>query len=308
MAYRLVIGEYAYSDNSMRAWLELDAFGIDFRPRYVPMFTDEYSHALEKHAPARSLPILFTEVEGENDLIWEAGAAAEILANRHPEAGLWPDIPETRETARALAARARTGFSSLQALPMNLHARYRGFVPSAAEQADVDEVARVWDWALQRSGGPYLCGDRFCAADAAFAPLASRFVTYGLTMTEPVRTYVEAIYAHPSFRRWHACADAQLRKIEHLHLDLPSGSSNEWPRRPVLPGRLYEGDVANAVNDACPYSGLPIAANSMAEIDGLIVGFCNQFCCRRGLADAESWPTVMAVMERQGRTGSVAAQ
>ncbi|MEM7236970.1 MAG: glutathione S-transferase [Pseudomonadota bacterium] len=307
MSYRLLISEYAYSDDSMRGWLELDAFGIEFRPRYVPMFSDEYAHALITYAPAISLPVLFGETDREDDLIWAGSAAAEILAERHPSAGLWPEIMDMRETARALSASARTGFSSLQALPMNLHARYQGFVPSAAEQQDVDAVSRLWAWALASSGGPFLCGDDFCAADAAFAPIASRFVTYGLEMTDAVKAYVGAIYSHPAVRRWHACADAQLRRIDDLHRDLPSGSNNDWPRQPVWPAKPYSGGVVDAINEFCPYSGLPIVADSMAEIDGQIVGFCNQFCCRRGMADAESWPTVMAIMGRQARTPAVAA-
>ncbi|MEM7060198.1 MAG: glutathione S-transferase [Pseudomonadota bacterium] len=297
MAYKLMISEYAYSDDSMRCWLEMDAFGIDFRPSYVPLNSDEYSDTLSKHAPAISLPILLTNAE-EEDFIWESAAAAETLAERHPDSGLLPEAADIRATARALSARARHGFSSLQALPMNLHARYQGFVPSQSEQEDANEVIKLWEWALAHSNGPFLCGRTFCTADAAFAPITARFVTYGFEMTEPVKAYVEAIYAHPSFRRWHACADAQLKRIDDLHRDLPSGDNKDWPRRPILPAKPYDGDVTDAINKSCPYSGLPIVENSLAEIDGQIIGFCNQFCCRRGMADAESWPTVMAIMDR----------
>lgn len=298
MAYRLLISEYAYSDDSLRGWLEVDAFCIEFSPKYVPMYSDQCTEALAKHAPARSLPLLLTETD-EAALVWESAAVAETLAERHPDAGHWPQSQDAKATARALATRARTGFSSLQMLPMNLHERYLGFVAGPTEQEDADAVCKLWDWALARSGGPYLCGQTFCAADAAFAPIVTRFVTYGLKTTEAVRAYVEAIYAHPSFRRWHACADAQLRRIDELHRDRPSGDTKGWPRQPVLPARPYSGDVADAINDVCPYSGLPVATDSLAEIDGQIVGFCNPFCCRRGMADAESWPTVMSVLQRQ---------
>jgi len=298
MAYKLLVGEYAYSDQSMRSWLELDAFGIDFHPGYVPMFSDELTETLARHAPAESLPILLMDADGNEALSWESSATADILADRHPDAGIWPQRPDERAVARSLAARARTGFSSLQALPMNLRARYRGFVPSKFEQEDADKAIALLEWALAGSGGPYLCGRTFCAADAAFAPIVTRFITYGFQLTETVKAYVENIYAHPSFRRWHACADAQLRVIECRHLDLFSGSNKDWPRQPVLQGRHYKGDIKDAINEACPYSGRPVDKNSLAEIDGLVVGFCNPFCCRRGMADAESWPTVMAVMGR----------
>ncbi|MET1413763.1 hypothetical protein ABVF61_15945 [Roseibium sp. HPY-6] len=298
MAYKLLLGEYAYSDQSMRGWLEVDAFGIDFQPSYVPMFSEEFAETLVRHAPATSLPILLKDVQSDRALTWESAAAAEILAERHPDAGLWPLAPEARAMARSLSARARTGFSSLQSLPMNLHARYQGFVPSKFEQEDASRVVALLEWALGLTGGPYLCGQAFCAADAAFAPIVTRFVAYGFELTEATKAYVETIYAHPSFRRWHACADAQLRRIDDLHLDLPSGSSKDWPRQPVMRGKPYEGDVSDAINEACPYSGKPVVETSLAEIDGMVVGFCNPFCCRRGMADAESWPTVMAVMGR----------
>ncbi len=299
MSYTLIIGEYAYSDRSMRGWLELDAFGIAFKPNYVPMFSDEFRAVLADHAPANSLPILLDDAQDEKAVSWESAATAEILGERHPDNELWPKHTGKRETARALAARARTHFASLQSLPMNLHERYKGYQPSDAEQSDADELKELWTWALRTSGGPYLCGQTFSAADVAFAPITTRLVTYGFKIDGLAKTYVELLYAHPSFRRWHACADAQLRKIECQHRDLPSGSNLDWPRQPVLSARHYEGDVADAINDACPYSGKPIVPDSLAEIDGQVIGFCNQFCCRRGMADAESWPTVMAMLGRK---------
>ncbi|MEM9108228.1 MAG: glutathione S-transferase family protein [Pseudomonadota bacterium] len=298
MSYKLAINEYAYSDKSMRAWLELDAFGIEFSPKYVPMLSDEEPAFLAEHTPSRSLPLVLSNDENAATTIWETDAAADILADRHPEAGIWPDGAEMRDIAKLLAARARTGFALLHKLPMNLHARYQGFEPREDQEAKVKELTSLLEWALHKSGGPFVCGEKFCAADAAIAPLATRLVTYGFYMTDMMQAYVEALYAHPSFRRWHACADAQLRKIADLHHNLPSGDNKAWPRQPTLPGRHYHGDLADAINEYCPYSGLPIDAQSLAEIDGMVVGFCNPFCCRRGMADAESWPTVMLVMGR----------
>lgn len=298
MTYKLVISEYAYSDQSMRAWLELDAFGIDFGPRYVPMSTEDYDAALVQYAPAAALPVVLMDTPDLPMSIWEHAAAAEILAERHADARLWPRDNEMKEMARSLAARARAGFSALQALPMNLHERYQGFLPHEAQQEDFDQLTALWAWALSVSEGPFLCGRAFCAADAAFAPIVTRLVTYGFTMDETTKAYVETVYAHPAVRRWHACADAQLRKIDDFHLDLPSSCNKEWPRQPTLPGQHYHGDLADAVNQFCPYSGLPIDPESLAEIDGMVVGFCNPFCCRRGMADAESWPTVVAVMRQ----------
>lgn len=202
--------------------------------------------------------------------------------------------------ARALAAEMHSGFAALRDRPsMNLRSRYEGFQPNEAELKDAARVEALWQWALDLFGGPFLCGEQFTVADAMFAPVATRFVTYGFGIGETSKKYLEAIYAHPSFRRWHACADAQLRKIERYYLNLPDNADiKAWPRHATLPGKHYEGDVADAINEACPYSGKPVAPDSLAKIDGMVVGFCNPFCCRRGMADAEAWPAVMAVMGR----------
>ncbi|MEM8650865.1 MAG: glutathione S-transferase C-terminal domain-containing protein [Pseudomonadota bacterium] len=301
MSYTLLIGEYAYSDQSMRGWLALDAFGIKFKPNYVPLFSDEHSTKLKEYAPATSLPILLDDTSKGVPLSWGNAAIIEILAERYPDAGHWPNELEARSNAQVLAARALTGFAALQELPMNLHARYQGHKPSEAEQADIEELVTLLEWAIDRSGGPYLFGSDFCAADVAVAPIITRLVTYGFEYTGKVKNYVETLYAFPALRRWHACADAQLRRIEIWHKDLPSQSNRQWPRKPTLPAQPYEGDVADAINEFCPYSGLPISADSLGSIDGMIVGFCNPFCCRRGMADAESWPTVMSKMGRVPR-------
>ena len=299
MTYTLLIGEYAYSSWSMRGWLLVDAFGIPFRPNYVPMYSDEFTALQEDHFPARTVPMLTFEENGDTLTIWDSLAIAETLAERHPQAGLWPEDPHIRMMARALAAQMHSGFAALRDRPsMNLRTRYEAFRPTEAEQTDADRVEALWAWALDTFGGPYLCGEKFTVADVMFAPVATRFVTYGFAMTDTTRQYIETIYAHPSFRRWHACADAQLRVIERYHLNLPEGDNSGWPRHPRLPGKHYEGDVADAINEVCPYSGKPIAPDSLALIDGKVVGFCNPFCCRRGMADAESWPTVLAAMGR----------
>ncbi|MEM9333070.1 MAG: glutathione S-transferase C-terminal domain-containing protein [Pseudomonadota bacterium] len=298
MPYTLLIGEYAYSDHSFRGWLELDAFDIPFKPNYVPLFSEEFTEKMSAHAPAKSLPILLDETSRTGVLSWEPAATLEILVGRHPHAGHWPDDQEMSAHARALTARARTDFQALQNLPMNLHARYARYVPTKSEEEDADAFPELLGWALDTSGGPYLFGSAFSAADAAVAPIATRLVTYGFTIHNTAKSYIETLYAHPSFRRWHACADAQLRKIECWHKDLPSGSNKAWPRHSVLPAQPHSGEISDAINAFCPYSGLPVDIDSLAEINGVVIGFCNPFCCRRGMADAQSWPTVMAILDK----------
>ena len=297
MTYTILTGEYAYSSWSMRGWLMLDAFGIEHRTRAVPMYSDAFDEMRETYFPARTVPtLLIAEGEAER-VLWDSLAIAETLAERHPQAGHWPAETGARIAARALAAEMHSGFAALRGRPsMNLRARYQGFEPNEAELADVARIESLWEWALSHSGGPFLCGADFGAVDAMYAPVATRLVTYGFEVGQTALEYVAAIYAHPSFRRWHAMADAEQRVIERYHLSLPEVDNAAPPRRPVLPARHHEGETGDAINANCPYSGAPIAADSLAEIDGRIVGFCNPFCCRKSIADAEAWPKLMALL------------
>ena len=297
MAYTMLIGEYAYSSWSMRGWMMADAFGIACRTKYVPMYSDDFTAFQRDHAPVRTVAtLLIEENDGSVQAVSDSLAIAETLHEAHPDAGLWPSDTAARRRARMLAAEMHSSFHALRDRPsMNLRARFEGFQPNDAERVDVTRVEELWDWALGQSGGPYLCGE-FSAVDAMFAPVATRFVTYGFEIGATAQKYVEAIYAHPSFRRWHACADAQLRVIDRYHLDLPEGDFTAAPRPATLSAKPYEGPISDAINTVCPYSGDPIAADSLAEIDGQIVGFCNPFCCRKSIADAQAWPKLMAVM------------
>ena len=297
MGYTILIGEYAYSSWSMRGWMMADAFDIPFRTKYVPMYSEQFTAFQTDYAPARTVATLLIDEESGPQAVWDSLAIAETLHDAHPDAGIWPADPIIRRAARSLAAEMHSSFRALRDRPsMNLRARYEGFDPTEAELADVARIEELWEWALAASGGPFLCGE-FSAVDIMFAPVATRLVTYGFKTGETAQGYVEAIYSHPSFRRWHACADAQQRVIERYHLDLPDGDIKAAPRPKTLPAKHHEGDVSDAINTTCPYSGDPIAADSLAEIEGQVVGFCNPFCCRKSIADAEAWPKLMAVLK-----------
>ena len=296
MSYTLFIGDTAYSSWSMRGWLLLDAFGIAFRTRLVPMYSPDFTAMQEAHAPARTVPTLEIEADGERAMVWESLAIAETLAERHPEAGHWPDGLAARGAARALAGEMHAGFRALRDRPsMNLRRRYSGFEPTDAELADAARVQALWGWALEKFGGPFLGGAEFGAVDAMFAPVATRFVTYGFEMDAAARGYVEAIYAHPSFRRWHAMADADPRFLDRYDQDLPSGDHRAAPRPAQLPAEAVTGETA--INAECPYSGTPVRADSLARIDGRVVGFCNQRCRDKSVADAAAWPALVALLE-----------
>lgn len=296
MPYTLYLGDAAYSSWSLRGWLLLDAFGLSFRAQWVPMYSDAFTAMQARNAPARTVPAL--EIGDGEALVWESLAIAETLAERHPAAGHWPRDTAARAAARSLAGEMHAGFRALRDRPsMNLRRRYEGFEPTAAESADAARVQMLWKWALDRFGGPYLGGTAFGAVDAMFAPVATRFVTYGFAMDDAAARYVRTVYAHPSFRRWHAMADADPRLLDRYDLDLPSAGPAGAPRPAPLPAARHAGEAGEAINAACPYSGAPVRADSLARIDGRVVGFCNPSCRDKSVADAAAWPALTALLD-----------
>ncbi|WP_459616221.1 glutathione S-transferase family protein [Bordetella sp. 2513F-2] len=205
--YTLIIGNKNYSSWSLRAWLALRAGGIPFREKKVGLFTDEFARELGGVSPAGQVPVL---LDG-SFAVWDSLAICEYAAERHPEAGLWPAHPRARARARSLAAQMHSGFMQLRSImPMNIEAHLPGIDISAAQQ-DISRVQAIWHDTRSEfgQGGPFLFG-RFSIADAFYAPVVSRFITYGVTAAGPVREYIDAILALPAMQEWtrDACAEA----------------------------------------------------------------------------------------------------
>lgn len=289
MTHDLVIGDRAYSSWSLRGWLLCDAFGIPVRVRTARLYTDELPKLLaEGFFPARTAPTLRTP---EGIVIPETIAIAEELAARHPEAGIWPADPHARATARVLAAEMHAGFVALRNhCPMNLRVSYTGCAPPAEVLADVARLELLWSWARQTTGSKtqWLCGG-YSAADAFFAPVASRIATYNLPVGAEAMAYVNAHLAHPSFRKWRAMGMVDGADQDFYRRDWPR---RDWPGPVPLPARAVTGDKAE--NDACPYSGKPVT--HVLELQGRRFGFCNAFCRDKTVADPEAWPAFMALV------------
>jgi glutathione S-transferase len=204
--YTLIIGNKNYSSWSLRAWLALRAAGIPFEEKRLGLFTEEFAKRLEGLTPAGLVPVLL-----DGDLaVWDSLAICEYAAERHPEAGLWPSDPMARARARSLAAQMHSGFGKLRnALPMNVEAHLPDIDASAARQ-DIADMQALWRETRAQfgHGGPFLFG-RFGIADAFYAPVVSRFVTYGIAAEGPARAYMDAVLALPAMQEWtrDACAE-----------------------------------------------------------------------------------------------------
>ncbi|MGX9689918.1 glutathione S-transferase N-terminal domain-containing protein [Achromobacter anxifer] len=198
--YTLIIGNKNYSSWSLRPWIVLRAAGIPFTEQKLGFFTEEFSRRVGAVSPAGLVPVL---LDGEF-AIWDTLAICEYLAERHPEARLWPQDVRARARARSLAAQMHSGFGAMrQALPMNGEARLPDIDVPAAAQQDIARLQALWrdTRAEFGQGGPFLFG-QFSIADAFFAPVVSRFTTYGIEATGPVRDYMDAVLALPAMQEW----------------------------------------------------------------------------------------------------------
>ena len=201
----LVIGTRRYSSWSLRPWLALRAAGVDFDVVEIALRQPDTKANILAWSPSGKVPLL---VHGQ-DRVWDSLAICEYVAELFPAAGLWPDDRMARAVARAVAAEMHAGFPQLRAAcPMDLCA---GATPLAEVPPDVAaEAARVRAlWAECRTrfgaGGPFLFG-RFGVADAMYAPVVTRFTTYGLPQDPVSEAYCDAVWALPALREWRAAA------------------------------------------------------------------------------------------------------
>jgi glutathione S-transferase len=213
---KLIIGNKNYSSWSVRPWLVLTHFGIPFEEEVVPLSGPRWRENVRAKSPTGKVPVL---VDGDL-VVPETIAIIEYVAEKHPEHAVWPKDGKARALARAAAAEMHAGFGNLRsAAPMNLRASLPGRVSHDAVATDTARLERLWGDLLDRSGGPYLFG-KFTAADAMYAPVASRIRTYELPVSDLGAAYVEAIYALPAFQTLLAAAVAEPWIVERDELDI----------------------------------------------------------------------------------------
>jgi glutathione S-transferase len=151
--------------------------------------------------------------------IWDTMAIAEFINELRPQAGLLPDDRVARAHCRSICGEMHSGFSALRAaLPMNLKAFFPNFVVWSRAQSDIDRITEIWRDCLEKYGGPYLFGPALCMADAMYAPVVTRFLTYDVKLDEACAAYCQRIMALPEMRAW--IADAKLEPDDFDELDV----------------------------------------------------------------------------------------
>jgi glutathione S-transferase len=201
---KLVIGNKNYSSWSLRPWLLMRQAGIEFEEVKVRLFVDSFAAEIAQYSPAGKVPVL---IDGDI-AVWDTLSIAEYLAERFPEKALWPADRAARAHARSVCAEMHAGFTNLRnQMPMNVTAVLPGCGWNVSVQRDVDRIAQIWTDLRTRHGdaGPFLFGD-FTVADAYYAPVVSRFATYGVHLPEAAKAYADFILELPAMQEWIADA------------------------------------------------------------------------------------------------------
>ncbi len=289
MTYDLYIGDRSFSSWSLRGWLMFENFGIPVRTHMVGLYSGTLLADLGDLAPARLVPVMRTP---DGIVIGETMAMAETLAERHPDAGLWPADPAARALARWISAEMHAGFTALRGTcNCQLLYQYDGFTPSEDVLADVARVETLWSLARSRHGraGPWLFST-YSLADVFYAPVAARIAGYGLPVGPEAQAYVDLTLSDPAFRRWRAQGLTVSYDPVPYELDLPK---RPWPGPAPRPARAVA--TGTPENATCPYSGKADTSH-MLEIDGRTFGFYNANCRDKTVNDPEAFPAFMALL------------
>ena len=196
---KLILGNKNYSSWSLRPWLLLSANQIRFEEVVVPLFKPDSKARIAEYSQAGKVPVL---VDGETT-IWDSLAICEYISDRYLNGDGWPSDPLIRAEARACSAEMHSGFFAIRNnLPMNFRASNRRVDFSDEILNEVQRVDDLWTHYRNqhRSNGPWLFG-QFCIADCMYAPMVSRFQTYGVGVSDTSHEYMQTVLSHPSIKQ-----------------------------------------------------------------------------------------------------------
>jgi glutathione S-transferase len=212
----LAIASKNYGSWSLRGWLICKLAGLDFDE--ITASSDDPSTRAELLllSPSFLVPCLTHDAVK----VWDTLAIAGYLNELYPDAGLYPKDPAARARCRSICGEMHSGFSNLRsALPMNLKARYPGFKTWAGAQPDIDRIVAIWRECLAEHKGPYLFGATPCLADAMFAPVVARFVTYDVKLDSACAAYCKSVMAMPQMQEWLKGAMNEPEELEELDVE-----------------------------------------------------------------------------------------
>lgn len=196
---KLMIASKNYGSWSLRGWLLCRMAGVDFEEQMAPSSDPSTKAELLLLSPSFLVPSL---TDG-NVKIWDTLAIAEYLNEKFPAARLLPKDAVARARCRSVSGEMHSGFANMRsALPMNIKGHYPAFKVWTGAQADIDRIVTIWRDCLAAGGGPYLFGSRPSIADAMYAPVCTRFLTYNVKLDAPCAAYCRTIVAMPHMAEW----------------------------------------------------------------------------------------------------------
>jgi glutathione S-transferase len=213
MTLSLVIGNKNYSSWSLRPWLALAQAGLDFDEVRIPLSRPESKQQILRYSPSGKVPCLIDD----GLTIFDSLAICEYVNERYADGRHWPRDPGARARARAVAAEMHSGFVPLRThMSMDIRASYpeRGAAAQRRDDvaADITRIRAVWIECLA-AGGPWLFGE-FSIADAFYAPVVTRFATYGVALPAPLAAYSDRVFALPAMQRWITAARTESETID----------------------------------------------------------------------------------------------
>ena len=209
----LTISSKNYGAWSLRGWLMCRLAGLDFSEKVIP--PDD--PAMKAEMLLLSSSMLVPSLEHAGIKVWDTLAIGEYLNEIKPKASLLPADAKARAHCRAICGEMHSGFSAMRSsLPMNVKARFPHFKIWSRAQADIDRVVAIWRECLKAYGGPYLFGKQPCIADAMYAPVVTRFMTYDVTLDTVCAGYCKRIVELPAMQEWIKAAKQEPEEIDEL--------------------------------------------------------------------------------------------
>ncbi|MFP8967378.1 glutathione S-transferase family protein [Pokkaliibacter sp. CJK22405] len=211
---RLVIGDKTYSSWSLRAWYFMTMSNISFEEVPLSLSSESFAAEIQKYSGAGKVPVLLHD----QSVIWDSLAICEYASETFLDGRGWPAVPQQRAWARSVVAEMHSSFSSLrQEMPMDCSLAHPSFCPSTLVREDIRRIESLWHDCRKahRSEGPWLFG-RFSIADAMFAPVASRFRSYGVSLDALGDDYMQTLLESEGMQRWYAQAKAEMQSRQGL--------------------------------------------------------------------------------------------
>lgn len=212
----LTLSSKNYSSWSLRGWLLCRIAGLKVEEKLVALDDPENRAELLLLSPS----VLVPRLTHEGASVWDTLAIAEYLHELYPDAGMYPADRIARAHCRSVSGEIHSGFANLRsALPMNLKVRHARFPIFSGAKPDIERIEAIWAECLDSYGGPWLFGDQPTVADAMFAPVAERFLTYAVPVSATAAAYCQTINGWPLMREWIDEARIEPDEVEELDIE-----------------------------------------------------------------------------------------